>query len=489
MSETEEGKNENHSTPGVFKILFRNALTWLGTVLTTLSGLTLLLALGASLVSPIANSYAIAFLYLILPGVFVTGLLLIPLGLLVDRLRGRDPLRDSSFQKAAGIIFSDRNARASIIFFCVFSIINIFILGAVGHKAIKYSESPEFCGTLCHTVMEPEYNTYLNSPHSRVKCTECHIGEGMDWAIRAKIDGIPMIWETLNSSYPRPIPSPVHTLRPARETCEKCHWPAKFLGNRFKIFEHFDSDKENSPMVNALNLKIGGRNPKTNEYHGIHWHVSSDVEIWYDSLDEKREKIGTVTFKKAGETVKVFKNPDTEDQPVREHRLMSCVDCHNRPSHAFKPVPEIAVDDAIAEGRVDREVPFARKSMVEVLKTTDIPRPQAYERLREDLNKWYADEKEEVTPEQLDALAKTASEIYQRNIYPEMNLGWDVHPNHLGHRGGYEDMRGCFRCHDDMHESEEGEVITQDCSLCHEMILEEGTYEDLPEYLRPVGEL
>ena len=40
---------------------------------------------------------------------------------------------------------------------------------------------------------------------------------------------------------------------------------------------------------------------------------------------------------------------------------MDCMDCHNRPAHTFFFSPERAIDSAIAQGRIPRELPFARR--------------------------------------------------------------------------------------------------------------------------------
>ena len=51
----------------------------------------------------------------------------------------------------------------------------ILLIGAA--YGWEYTNSPEFCGTACHT-MPPEYTAYLTSPHARVDCVDCHIGKG-----------------------------------------------------------------------------------------------------------------------------------------------------------------------------------------------------------------------------------------------------------------------------------------------------------------------
>jgi hypothetical protein len=47
-----------------------------------------------------------------------------------------------------------------------------------------------------------------------------------------------------------------------------------------------------------------------------------------------------------------------------------------------------------------------------------------------------------------------------------MKVRWSVYPNNIGH---FSDI-GCMRCHDGLHESQDGAVITHDCDACHTII-------------------
>jgi hypothetical protein len=119
------------------------------------------------------------------------------------------------------------------------TILNLAIFGAASARMLHFMDSAKFCGTACHSVMNPEWVTYQQSPHAHVQCVECHVGEGMGALIDSKINGM---WQVISLNfnlYERPIPTPVHNLRPARETCEKCHWPDFFIGNRVKTFPHY----------------------------------------------------------------------------------------------------------------------------------------------------------------------------------------------------------------------------------------------------------
>ncbi|MBI2567330.1 MAG: NapC/NirT family cytochrome c [Candidatus Schekmanbacteria bacterium] len=473
--------------------LWSNLITLFGAVLTTFTGLALIIGVGVELAGAELNQYASSLLYLILPTLFVVGLLLIPVGLFYERrFAGKhtdDPVR-GAFQAAFELIYTYPRARNLVIFVAALTVANVAILTVAGYRGLHFVDSPQFCGTVCHSVMQPEFQAYQRSPHSRVPCVDCHIGAGATWAAKAKVDGLKQVWAVLTNTYDRPIPAPVHSLRPARETCERCHWPAKFHGGRLGIYTHYKNDRENSAEMTALLLRVGGVDPKTGEFRGIHWHVSPNVEVRYQALDGAREKIGRVTKSENGEVKAVYERPGQEGA-VSEERVMDCVDCHNRPTHIYDRSAGTAVDSAIDAGRLDRNLPFLRKVAVKTLEENiAIPRDRAEPELRRLLGERYAAEHPQDKPgdEVLDKIAKVLAEIYLRNIFPDMGVRWDTYPAHIGHRGSEDDTRGCFRCHDDKHVTKDKKALSQDCDLCHYLLHEEEAPEDVPATLRSLGD-
>ena len=117
--------------------------------------------------------------------------------------------------------------------------VNVLIVSLAAYTGVHYMDSNEFCGKVCHTVMAPEYAAFQDGPHSRVGCVQCHIGPGAPWFVQAKISGLRQVVAVTLNTFSRPIPSPVHNLRPARETCEQCHWPEKFHGDKVKVIREF----------------------------------------------------------------------------------------------------------------------------------------------------------------------------------------------------------------------------------------------------------
>src|SRR6185436_17478955 len=211
-----------------------------------------------------------------------------------------------------------------------------------------YMDSSSFCGLTCHTVMEPEYTAFQNSPHSRLECVHCHIGSGASWFVRSKLSGVGQVVAVTLNNYPRPIPTPVHNLRPARETCETCHWPQKYGEDRLRIFPKYAEDEANTLTKTVMLVKIGGGNHGV----GIHGtHLGPGIRIRYGHTDEARQTIPWVEISDTNTGLKTTytapgAKPDGSGTTLRE---MDCMDCHNRPSHAYQ-LPERAVDDALYNG-------------------------------------------------------------------------------------------------------------------------------------------
>jgi nitrate/TMAO reductase-like tetraheme cytochrome c subunit len=140
---------------------------------------------------------------------------------------------------------SQRKHRRRLLITLMLCAVGFTALLAGGYKTIEYSESTEFCGGLCHT-MTPQATRYEHSPHAQVECAQCHVGPGVSFFVKSKISGMRQLVALATNTYSRPIKSPVHNLRPARETCETCHSPALFKSNVIKSSVHYDNDAENT---------------------------------------------------------------------------------------------------------------------------------------------------------------------------------------------------------------------------------------------------
>ena len=181
-------------------------------------------------------------IYLIVPSFIWIGLVCAGVGAWLELRRRKRLTAAEARDEARG---GRRRRHLAVALACAFLFLMLTSLGS--YRSFQETESPGFCGALCHPVMKPEYVTYQFSPHSRVRCTECHIGPGASWFVRSKLSGLYQVYATVTNRYPRPIPVPVQNLRPARETCEQCHWPAKFYGWVELRRQFFLPDKQNTP--------------------------------------------------------------------------------------------------------------------------------------------------------------------------------------------------------------------------------------------------
>jgi formate-dependent nitrite reductase cytochrome c552 subunit len=318
-----------------------------------------------------------------------------------------------------------------------------------------------------------------------VACVECHIGPGAPWFVKAKIDGVRQVFAVVFHTYQRPIPSPVTTLRPARDTCEHCHWPQKFTGDKFLVKTKYADDEKNTPATTVLLLKIGGRTAQG--LVGIHGrHLDATERIEYVSTDGRRQVIPLVTYiddaGKKVDYVSTDSKATTAELANAPRRKMDCMDCHNRPTHAFQ-MPERAIDEVIASGRINAKLPYVKREAIAALKTTYSDRAAASEQIPRALGEFYKTKYPSVYQTERAAIETAAEQvkaIYLRNIFPEMRITWGTHPNNIGH----EDFLGCFRCHDGKHKSSDGRIITDDCSACHQVLAME---EENPKVLADLG--
>lgn len=450
-----------------FASITRNGISLIGTALALASLILIVSLFVIQQLGYEGGPYLGILTYLVLPAVFVLGLVLIPIGALVWRRKmSRMPGGEGVPLLPVFDLNVPRTRRWLLIFMGV-TVVNIIILSSATYKGVHVMETVEFCGLACHSVMEPEHTAHQRSPHSRVACAECHIGPGADWFVKSKLDGAWQLVSVAFDLYPRPVPTPLHDLRPARDTCEQCHWPTKFVGDKLKVIKHYEDDEENTELTTALLLRVGGQNGSAAE--GIHWHVGADAAIRYRS-DETRESIYEVELTKADGTVVTYADRRApEDEGV--WREMDCVDCHNRPTHIYES-PGPAIDNAIHEGTIDRSLPFIKREGLRIIDAEYDSHESARTQISEQLTAFYAENYPTLAEDNADAIAAAGTAlggIYSVNVFPNMNVWWDTYPDHIGH----EQSDGCFRCHARKMRTEEREQISNDCETCHVLLAEE----------------
>jgi hypothetical protein len=368
--------------------------------------------------------------------------------------------------------------------------VNLFIFGLLGYRGYHYMESVGFCGQFCHTVMIPEHTAYQNSPHSRVTCVECHIGSGAQWFVKSKISGARQLFAVALDTYPRPVQTPVHGLRPARDTCEQCHRPELFHGDKLVVKEKFLSDEENTRVQTVLLMKIGSAGDRTTSSHGIHWHVAPENAISYQHADQERLIIPVVTMTGAAGGERTFKSADADalmaDAAANggETRVMDCIDCHNRPSHIYLG-PDQAIDRKIIEGVIPKELPFIKRQAMAVIQQDFVSAQEAKSAIATQLHDWYQANYPDLTKSGLvDKAILGVQATYAENVFPEMNIQWNTYKNHVAHTEDFDPQIGCMRCHNDEHETAAGEVISMDCDTCHTILAENEAAVDISKLLQ-----
>jgi nitrate/TMAO reductase-like tetraheme cytochrome c subunit len=460
-------------TAGMSRIreLLRNPISLIGLALAMVALVNILFLFAIDLASERPSPYVGILAYMVAPAFLLTGLALIPLGVWNDRRRRRSAQAGDSSQYLR-IDFSDPGQRGAVAFFLSFVIVFVMMSAVGSYRAYEFTDSVQFCGQLCHGVMNPEFTAYQLSPHARVACVDCHVGAGATWYVRSKLSGARQVFATAFNSYPRPIPSPVHNLRPAQDTCEQCHWPRKFYGSQLKTFTHYGSDEKNTFRQIRMLIKTGGGDPATGAPSGIHWHMNIGNEITYVATDDKRQVIPYIHVKDLqGRVTEYFARDASLSKEQIEKapkHLMDCVDCHNRPTHIYV-APDQSVDQSITAHRIDVSLPFIKATSVAALTESYKSTDEAMQGIATAVHKFYSSKYPDVERDKQaqvrDAIAEL-QRIYRSSIFPEMKLDWKTHTNNIGHLN----FPGCFRCHDGNHLNAEGKVVPKDCDTCHTVL-------------------
>jgi len=454
---------------------YYNIVSFIGTII---AGMSLFMIILFSIVGYFytdTSSYLGLFIFIIIPGFMIIGLIIIPIGMMIEVKRRKK--RELEYIKKGWPII-DLNVsryRNAILIFSIGTIV-LFILSSIGsYEAFHYTESTEFCGTLCHEVMEPEYVAYQNSPHAKVACVACHVGTGADWYMRSKLSGLRQVYAVLTDDYDKPIGTPIHDLRPARETCEECHWPEKFYSRQLRQSKHFLTDSLNTQWNISLQMKTGPEHSALGLTEGIHWHINPNVKIDYIPKRDNRKDIPWVKYTNL-ETGEVTIYEDEENalsekkMAVAVERNMDCMDCHNRPSHHYY-TPQEFIDHGLISGAIPQDLPFIKKVAMDLFIDPYDTKDTAIYTIRNYTKEFYSENYPEIYATRETDINQAVDGMineFSQNIFPEMMVSWDEYDSHIGHKT----YNGCFRCHDDNHKSEDGKVISKDCNICHTIVLQ-----------------
>lgn len=444
---------------------FFNLLSLAGAVLATVSAVVFLVFFVRDLSGSHTNPYFGIVTFLLLPALFVLGLVLIPIGVTRARRRNGAALSPSDWPTIDLRSASVRRIAAVI---AGMTLVNLAVVAMAAYQSLEFVDSRTFCTGVCHTPMEPEAVAHQRSVHASISCASCHVGEGPPGFLRAKLGGVRRVAAIATGDYQRPIPIPVADLPAAAATCQRCHNREKYFGELVRQVRYYSDDEATTEQITTLVMQAGGGGWEAGGPHGIHWHASPQTRVEYIVTDSKRETIPWVQVTDAkGVREFAVEGVTPEQLAAGERRVMDCTDCHNRQGHAIAVTLERAVDEALAKGLIPRTLPFARREVLAALQDIDGERVAVEQRIAERLTTSYA---------QLPGVAQTsgpqiaqaidaAQRMYAGNVFPSMNVRWGTYPTNLGHT----DSPGCFRCHDDLHKAKTGAVLTQDCEMCHKV--------------------
>jgi nitrate/TMAO reductase-like tetraheme cytochrome c subunit len=451
------------ATPIRLPTALRNPASLIGIVITTVMAMLFLGFALLDLLGYLTNPYLGLILFVALPAGFIAGLILIPLGAWRTARRRR---QDPTVGEWPVIDLRIPRHRAILLTVVALTLVNILIVSIGAYGGVHYMESAEFCGTTCHVTMEPQWAAYQIAPHARILCVDCHVGPGTGALVESKFEGTRQLFQVVTGNVPKPVPSP-RTMRPARDTCERCHWSEKFHGDRVKTVREYADDEANTETATNVVLHVGGGSSTLGVGTGIHWHMNIDNRIEFITTDKKEETIAYVKLTDRNGNAKEYVAEGVTKEQIAAGTLkrMDCMDCHNRPAHTFDATAERAIDKRMAQGLFPRELPFVRREAVTAIKEEYASRDQAFAAIATRLQEFYRSHTPSRDSRLVGRAVMATQDAWARNVFPRMRVTWSTYPNNIGHL----DFPGCFRCHDDSKKAKDGSVIRQDCELCHSM--------------------
>jgi len=457
----------------IFPPSFYNLITLIGAAVAGVSLALIVFLIILEMFATQSKPYMGIITFVILPMVLFVGIILVAFGIIREHRRER--LGKPHGLHLPQIDLNNSHHRAAFTLFSIGTIVLLAFSAFGSFKAYEYTDSDQFCGEICHNVMEPEYTAYQYSPHARVGCVQCHIGSGTDWFVRAKISGSYQVYAVLFNKYPKPIPTPIENLRPAQQTCEQCHWPKHFFSEKEHVNTYYISDEHNTKWTLNLLMKIGGGNIEAGPTSGIHWHMNIAHEVSYAALDTQRQVIPWVRSKTPDGKETIYQSTDItiSDDSLKKSlvRRMDCIDCHNRPTHIYHP-PARSVNHIMSLGWIDSKLPNIKSISVNALENPYIGRQSALDSIKLGINEYYQQNYPDIASSKkvkIDSAIAEVQKIYNRNYFPEMKVNWKNFNNNIGHLY----YKGCFRCHDGKHVSDNGKVLSKDCNVCHTILAQQ----------------
>ena len=426
----------------------RNPITLAGAGLTTASAVAFLTYYVLHALDLLTHPYAGLLGFILIPALFVIGLLLIPFGIWREsrrRARGKD------HWEWPALNFGTRRTRTVAGAVFALTLVNLAIIAVAGFGAAHYMESTSFCGQVCHEPMKPQFVALQVGAHARVACVNCHVSPGASGAIRAKMNGTRQLYEVALGHYPRPIKAEGR-VPSAADTCVTCHRPGFTPRDTTKVIRDYSDDEANTESVTTLDMATTR----------IHWHARPDLRMEFAVSAQDPNVVTYIRATRSGAPVEEYFGPGVTSTPSTPLQPMDCRGCHSRPAHAFGATAERTVDNAIGGGLIDRTLPFVRREAVAALKADYQTEDAALSAISKRLKDFYASVPAAPQPAVSNAIAQV-QQLYRTNVFPEMKITWGTYVPQNSHI----DAPGCFRCHTDEIKSRTGRVVGQDCELCH----------------------
>jgi NapC/NirT cytochrome c family, N-terminal region len=424
-----------------------NPLTLIGAGLTTASAVAFIAYYVVESMGFLENPYAGLIGFVLIPALFVLGLLLIPLGAWKEsrrRRRGHGPWRWPVVNLGSP---STRRIVAAV---ALLTLVNLAIVAVAGFGAAHYMESTAFCGQVCHEPMKPQFTAHQVGAHANVKCVSCHVSPGASGTVKAKLAGTRQLYQVAVGNVPRPIHAEGRVPF-AADTCVTCHRPGFTPRDTTKIIREYADDEANTETITTLDMLTTR----------IHWHARPDVRVQYAVSEKDPNVVTYVRATQGGGAATEYFGPGVS-APATNLRQMDCLSCHSRPAHTFAATAERTVDNAIGAGLINRSLPYVRREAVAALKAVYDTEAAAMAGISKRLTDFYAGNSRASAADVSGAIAQV-QQLYRTNVFPEMKITWGTHVPQLGHM----DAPGCFRCHTDEHKAAGGKVIKQDCESCH----------------------
>ena len=351
----------------------------------------------------------------------------------------------------------------------------LLVAGAGSVAVVEFTESNTFCSDVCHAVMGPEAAAYETAAHSQIACVECHVGDGAEGFMQAKIGGLRQLWAISTGTVQRPIPTPIHSTSINRELCERCHSPDRNIGYKALTRDYYLNGMEDAAIELAMVVKVGGASEGLIKGGGIHYHMLIAEKIEYVARDPQRQEVAWIRVSDTDGGVREYadrRNPLTNDEKASlEMRAMECIDCHSRPAHAFRSPVEM-VNEAIQTKRLPGDLYYIKEAGVRALDGEYDSVDEAMAGIETTVREYYDYEDPDVLedrPDDIAAAIEVLRAIYRKTIFPDMKADWTTHPNNIGHT----DSLGCFRCHNSEMVDRDGTAVFSDCTGCHAILAQD----------------